>query len=77
MIKSRNRNVNTGNWFAALGITAIVFWIIGVIGYMANIIQIIMFALGGKELSLLVILKIIGVFVAPFGSLMGLIGFIW
>jgi hypothetical protein len=77
MARSRNRNVNTGNWLAALGITTVVFWIASAIGYIANIIQIILFAIDGGALSLLVILKIIGVFIAPIGSLMGLVGFVW
>jgi hypothetical protein len=77
MIKSRNRNGNIENWLAALGITAAVFWITAAIGYIANIIQIIIFAFDGEALSLMVILKIVGVFIAPIGSLMGLVGFIW
>ena len=63
--------------FAALGITALLLWIMAIVGYIANIVQIVMYAVNGGGLTLLVILKIIGVFALPFGSIMGLVGFIW
>jgi hypothetical protein len=65
------------NMFVTLGITTFLVSVMGIVGYIANIIQIIIYAVKGGGLTLIIVLKIIGVFAFPFGAIMGLVGFVW
>lgn len=47
------------------------FWILAIYGYFANIFKLIGAAMGGGELGLMLILRIIGIFAAPLGAILG------
>jgi hypothetical protein len=57
-----------------LGLTAILIWATMIIGWIVNIIQLVSIAMNSGALTLLVVLKIVGVFIAPLGSILGIIG---
>ena len=50
----------------------VVIWIIGIIGLVANIVQIV--SMWSPDITAMLVLKIIGIFIAPLGSILGIIG---
>jgi hypothetical protein len=55
------------------GFGFILFWIVCVVGWIGNVVQIV--ARIHDEITVLMILKIVGIFVPPLGSIMGWVGF--
>jgi len=50
----------------------VVIWIIGIIGWVANIVQIV--SIWSPDITAMLVLKIVGIFIAPLGSVLGIIG---
>ena len=56
--------------FAIIGI--VVVWLIGIVGWVANIVQVV--SMWSPDVTAMLVLKIVGIFVAPLGSVLGIIG---
>lgn len=56
-----------------IGFGFVMFWIALAVGWVANVIQIAITS--NFELSGITIIKVIGIFVPPLGSVMGWVGF--
>lgn len=56
------------------GLTIIGIVIAGIVGWVMNIVQIVGLALADAPLNTLFVVKVIGVFLAPLGAVLGYIG---
>jgi len=54
---------------AIFGITYIMLWVLAVIGWIANIVTIVNHV--NDPMSTLIVLRIVGIFAVPFGSILG------
>lgn len=62
----------TSDGFSAIfAILYFLFIILAIYGYIANIVKLVIEATSGGALDLMLILRIIGVFAAPFGAILG------
>lgn len=48
-------------------------WIIMIIGWLVNLVDVILFAVSGGEWTTMTILQVVGIFAAPLGSVLGYI----
>lgn len=57
---------------SGFAITIILLWVAAVVGWIMNIVQLV--GMINSPITTLFILKVVGIFAAPFGSVMGWIG---
>lgn len=57
---------------AIVGLFVVLLWIAGFGGWVANIVQIV--GMIYDPLSTMLVLKIVGIFVVPLGSILGIVG---
>lgn len=55
-----------------LSIIIVLAWLAGIVGWAINLVSVIKLAIAAAPLTTLFIVKVIGIFVAPLGSLLGL-----
>lgn len=55
-----------------VGLIFVAVWVFGVVGWVANIVQIV--SMIADPVTGLLIIKCVGVFLAPLGSVLGIIG---
>ena len=56
-----------------LGFGLIIFWIVGIAGWLSNIVQLVQYN-WDSTITVLFVLKCVGVFLAPLGSILGVMG---
>lgn len=57
--------------FTVVELTTMVVWLVGVIGWVLNIVKLVTTDLKIVEFGMMEILRIIGVFLAPLGAVLG------
>lgn len=55
-------------------LTVLSLWVAGIVGWIANIVQVINMMIADSPVGALFIGKIVGIFAAPLGSVLGLYG---
>lgn len=55
-----------------VGLTVIVMWAAGIIGWIINLVDVIQLAVVNSPLTTLFVVKAVGIFVAPIGVVCGL-----
>jgi hypothetical protein len=55
---------------AFLGLMVVLAWVLGIIGWIANIV--VLYGMSFDHLSGALVLRVIGIFIAPLGAILGL-----
>jgi hypothetical protein len=66
--------VRSSNFIADIGIFLLVLFLLAVIGWVANVWQVIDLAINHVAISTYFIIKCVGLFLPPLGAIMGWIG---